>query len=150
MRFVKLSLAAALVACASKPDLNAEKTAVLKADSMWLAAAQSRNVDSVVQFWTDDARVIGPAQPLISGSANIRKMVSDGFATPAFSVSWKTTDVVVGPSGDVAYSFATNQFTVPNAKGGVDTLRGNGVVVWRKEPDGRWRAAVDTWTPKAQ
>ncbi len=150
MRFVKLSMAAVLLGCASKPDVNSEKTAVLQADSMWLAAAQARDVDSTVTFWSDDARVIGPAQPVITGKANIRKMVADGFANPSFSVSWTTTDIVVGPSGDMAYSFGTNQFTVPNGRGGVDTLRGNSVVVWRKGSDNRWRAAVDAWTPKAQ
>jgi len=74
-------------------------------------------------------------------------MLTDGFANPAFSATWHTTDVVVTPSGDVAYSFGTNAFTVPGAGGKVDTLRGQGVVVWRKATDGRWRAAVDTWTP---
>jgi ketosteroid isomerase-like protein len=52
-------------------------------------------------------------------------------------------------SGDMAYSFGTNAFSVPGQEGHVDTLRGQGVVVWRKMADGRWRAAVDIWTPQA-
>lgn len=150
MRLSMLVPAIVLLSCAPKPDLNSERAAVVKADSAWLAAAQARDVDSTVSFWTEDARVIGPGQPAVTGTAGVRKMVADGFANPSFSVNWKTTEVVMGPSGDVAYSFGTNQFTVPNSAGTVDTLRGNSVVVWRKDRDGRWRAAVDTWTPQAQ
>ena len=84
------------------------------------------------------------------GRPAIRKMLEDGFAAPDFTVSWHTTDVVVAPSGDVAYSFGTNTFTVPMPTGAVDTLRGQGVVVWRKDASGRWRSAVDTWTPQPQ
>jgi ketosteroid isomerase-like protein len=55
--------------------------------------------------------------------------------------------VVVAPSGDVAWSYGTNRFTIPIAAGRIDTMLGNAVVVWRKGGDGRWRAAVDIWTP---
>jgi uncharacterized protein (TIGR02246 family) len=137
------------LACAPRPNLEVERQAIMRTDSLWLAAAQAKNLDSSVSFWTSDARVMGPSQAPVIGGDAIRKMVSDGFATPGFSVSWHTTDVIVGPSGDVAYSFGTNAFTVPGAKGRIDTLRGQSVVVWRKESDGRWRAAVDAWTPQA-
>jgi uncharacterized protein (TIGR02246 family) len=142
-----LFLAVLSVACAPRPDLNAERAAILAADSALLAAVQARNADSALAFWTPDARVIGPGQPPYVGQQAIRRMLENSFARPGLSVTWKTTDVVVAPSGDVAYTFGTNAFTVPGPKGRLDTLRAQGVVVWRKT-DGRWRAAVDTWTPQ--
>ena len=148
MKALPVILSLCAVACVSKPELDGERTAIQNADRAWLAAAQARNVDSTASFWTDDAHIIGPGQPPVIGKAAIRKMLTDGFAAPAFSVAWQTTDVVVAPSGDVAYSFGTNTFTVPTATTRVDTLHGQGVVVWQKGTDGRWRAAVDTWTPQ--
>ena len=144
-----ISLLCLLSACASQPSLETERAAIMQADSAWLAAAASRNVDSTLSFWTDDARLISPGEPPVVGRDAIRKMLTDGFAMPEFTASWTTTDVVVSPKGDMAYSHGTNQFTVPNQAGGVDTLRGQAVVVWRKGDDGRWRSAVDTWTPQA-
>jgi uncharacterized protein (TIGR02246 family) len=149
MSRVPIVLLALSLGCAKRPDLTAERSAILAADSAWLAAVQAGNVDMALAYWTPDARVIGPGQPPYVGANAIGKMVRDAIATPGFSLTWKTADVVVAPSGDVAYSFGTNVFTVPGAKGGLDTLRGQGVVVWRKT-DGRWRAAVDTWTPQPQ
>ena len=141
-------LVVAAVGCAPRPNLDAERTAILAADSAWLASARTQNVDSIVSFWSEDARVIGPGQAPIVGRAGIRAMVEEGLRTPGFSVSWQTSDVVVAPSGDVAWSFGPNRFTVPNAAGRIDTLLGNSVVVWRKGSDGRWRSVVDTWTPQ--
>jgi ketosteroid isomerase-like protein len=137
------------IACTARPNLDAERTAILRTDSTWLAAVQTGNIDSTLGFWTEDARVISPNQPPVIGRAAIREMLLQSAQMPGFSVSWRTTDVVVAPSGEIGYSFGTNLMTVPSAAGGVDTLRGQGVVVWRKGNDGRWRSAVDTWTPRA-
>ena len=136
-----------VAACRPTPNLGAERAAIMHADSAWLHAAQAKLVDSTLTFWTPDARVIGTGQPAFIGREAIRGMLQNGFSTPAFSVTWTTTEVIVAPSGDFAYTFGTNAFTVPNSHAGIDTLRGNGVVVWSKGGDGRWRAAVDTWTP---
>lgn len=145
-RYVLL-LAWVAVGCAPQPDLDAERAAIAAADSAWLAAAQAGDVDATLSFWTEDARVIPPGQPAHVGHEALREMLDESLGTPGFSVTWHTTDIVVAPSGDVAYSFGTNAFTVPNPDGGIDTLRGQGVVVWRKGTDGRWRSAVDIWTP---
>jgi uncharacterized protein (TIGR02246 family) len=140
-------MACVALGCGPQPDLDADRAAIAAADSAWLAAAQAGDVEATLGFWTEDARVIAPGQPPYIGHDAIRGMVNEGFDTPGFSVTWHTTDIVVVPSGDVAYSFGTNAFTMPNPSGGIDTLSGQGVVVWRKGADGRWRSAVDVWTP---
>lgn len=149
MRRSLLALALLSTACAAEPNLATERAAIMHADSAWLAAAGSRDVDSTLSFWTDDARLMSPGEPPVVGRDAIRRMLTDGFAIPEFTASWHTTEVVVAPKGDMAYSHGTNQFTMPNQSGGIDTLRGQGVVVWRKGDDGRWRSAVDAWTPQA-
>ena len=147
MRQSILAVALFTLACTAEPSLEAERTAIMRTDSAWVAAAASRNVDSTLSFWTDDARLISPGEPPIVGRDAIRKMLVDAYALPNFTVAWNTTDVIVAAGGDMAYSLGTNQFTMPNAAGGTDTLRGQAVVVWRKGDDGRWRSAVDSWTP---
>jgi len=145
-----LLVAVILVGCAPRLDADAERAAIMAADSSWLAAAQARDIETTLAFWTEDARVIAPGQPPYIGRNAIRQMLADGFGTPGFSVTWETTEIVVASSGDVAYSLGTNAFTVPGPGGRLDTLRGQGVVVWRKGPDGRWRSVVDIWNPRSQ
>jgi uncharacterized protein (TIGR02246 family) len=125
-----------------------ERAAILAADSAWLVAAQTGDIDSLLSFWTEDARIIAPGQPPLVGRTAIREMLVQSAAIPGFSVSWQTTDVIVAPSGEVAWSFGPNVFTVPGQGSGIDTLRNRATVVWQKGADGRWRSAVDTWTPR--
>ncbi len=147
MRRLLLPSMCALAACTARPNLEAERAAILKADSAWLAATVARNLDSALTFWTADGQVIGPGQPAVVGREALRAMVALTFATPHSSVTWRTTDVVVSPHGDMAYSLGTNLFVMPDSAGHLDSLRGQGVVVWRKGTDGRWRAAIDASTP---
>ena len=142
------ALVLATAACAPRVDLDAERAAIYAADSAWLAAAKTNNIDSVLTFWTDDARVIAPGQPPVVGRAAIREMLTQTAKMPGFSVSWQTNDVIVAPSGDVAWSLGPNVFTVPGRNGAIDTLRNQATVLWRKGADGRWRSAIDTWTPQ--
>jgi uncharacterized protein (TIGR02246 family) len=141
-------LVIAAVACTPRADLDAERTAIAVADSAWLAAVQSGDVDSALSFWAEDAHVIAPGEPPYIGRDAIRQMLLAGLATLGFSVTWETTDIVVAPSGDVAYSFGTNAFTIPSPDGSLATLEGQGVVVWRKGEDGRWRCVVDIWNAR--
>jgi uncharacterized protein (TIGR02246 family) len=146
LRYVALAASVAF-ACGQQTDLDAERAAIMSVDSAWLAAAQARDVEATLDFWTEDARVIAPGEPPYIGHDAIRGMLTRGFNTRGFAITWRTSDVVVAPSGDVAYSFGTNAVIVPNPNGGLDTLKGQGVVLWRKNAAGRWRSAVDIWNP---
>jgi len=148
MRRTPILFVIAALACTARVDLDAERAAIAVADSAWLAAAQAGDVDSALSFWAEDARVIAPGEPPYIGRDAIRQMLLDGLAIPGYSVAWETTDIVVAPSGSFAYSFGTNAFTVPSPDGALATLEGQGVVVWRKGEDGRWRCVVDIWNAR--
>ncbi|HEX5830901.1 MAG TPA: nuclear transport factor 2 family protein [Gemmatimonadaceae bacterium] len=132
----------------SAADAAAARQAVRGADSVFAAAAAAHDLEGSVASLTTDAIIFPPDQPPVVGRAAIREYMRQSFATPNFSVHWTTDTVVVAASGDLAYSFARSRYTVPGrsgAPGAVDTAYGKGVNVWRREADGRWRAAADIW-----
>jgi ketosteroid isomerase-like protein len=141
-----LSAPVILLACRpAGPDLEAERSAILRADSAWVAAAGRGDLEQTLGYWTDDAIVLPPDLSALEGKAAIREYVATGFQTPGFSISWKSGEITVSVDGRMAYQLATNQITVPDSTGALHTSYGKGVVVWRKEPDGAWRAVVDIW-----
>ena len=147
MRRLLLASVCALAACTAQPGLEAERAAILTADSAWLAAVAARDIDSALGFWTTDGQVIGPGGPAVVGRDALRAMLAQTFAAPQSSVTWSTTDVVVSANGDMAYSLGSNLLVMPDSAGHLDSLRGQAVVVWRKGSDGRWRVAIDVSTP---
>jgi ketosteroid isomerase-like protein len=138
------------VACRSATNRSdaAEVAHLLNTDREWgKLAATSKNVDSVVAYWTDDARVLLTGQPVISGKSAIREMVAGTMKIPGFRVTWTPDSAVVSRSGDLGYTYGTNEFTVPDSTGKLVTTPGRYLTVWRKDTDGRWRCVQDISNP---
>jgi hypothetical protein len=55
----------------------------------------------------------------------------------------RAQDVVVAASGDLAFETGTYSLTMSDPEGSPATERGQYVVVWRKQPDGAWKVAID-------
>lgn len=135
-------------ACRPGVDVAREAQQLLEMDQAWAAVAGAgANADSILSFWTDDARVVLPDQPVLHGKAAIREMVTSGMAIPGFHVTWTPDSAIVSRAADLAYTFGTNAFTVPDSTGKLATTKGRYITVWRKEPDGRWRCVMDYSNP---
>ena len=151
-RFLWAVAAAAMIAgarsvsAAGAEDARAE---ILRLDAQWLQAVQARDVERALSFWADDAVVYPPGGPAVVGKAAIREFVLKSLAAPGFTISWKTTDVVVAGGGDMAYGTVTNRVTVDGPDGKSVVLDGKGVTVWRRGKDGAWKCVVDIWNDVA-
>jgi ketosteroid isomerase-like protein len=127
-------------------DLERERKRLLKRDEEWAAlSASGQDVDRIVSFWTDDARVLAPGLPTFSGKAALRSYVEAALAIPGFHITWTTSEAGLSPDGQLAYLLGTNAVTMTGPEGQPVTTSGRAVTVWRREPDGTWRCAVDIW-----
>ena len=153
-RLLNLVIIAALLGCCAKcasagRDEGA-RARLLRLDADWSrAAAEGRDVDRVVSYWAEDAIVLPPGSPPVVGKAAIREFVAKSFQMPGFSISWKTTDVVVARSGELAYSTGVNRVTFRGPDGKQVIVDGKAVAVWRREREGVWKCIVDIWNDSA-
>jgi ketosteroid isomerase-like protein len=146
--FVLATSGAAVVGCAAASSSSNDVQMLLARDRQWAQlSATSRNVDSIVAYWTDDARVVEPGQAVVAGKPALRGMVNGSMSVPGFHVSWTPDSAVISRSGDLAYSYGTNEFTAPDSTGSLVTTRGRYIAVWRKEADGQWRCSEDYGSP---
>lgn len=121
---------------------------LLATDRQWGSlSAVSKNADSISDYWTDDARVVLPGEPVLSGKAAIREMVAGTMKIPGFRVTWSPDSAVVSSSGDLGYTYGTNEFTAPDSTGKLVTIRGRYLTIWRKDTTGRWRCVQDYSNP---
>lgn len=127
-------------------DSSAEKTRLLKRDAEWAAAAsEGRDVERILSFWTDDAVVLAPGLPPITGKTALRQYVEASTQIPGFHISWTSTDVTFSPDRQLAYLFSQNAVTMNGPEGRPESTKGRAVTIWRLEADGEWRCAVDIW-----
>ncbi|MEP6995716.1 MAG: DUF4440 domain-containing protein [Acidobacteriota bacterium] len=148
MRLVVFGIVAGLLSllgCASSSSMGDAKAEILRVDREWAEAAQAGDVDRTVSFWADDAAVFPPGSPAVVGKSAIREYVTKSFQTPGFSISWKTTDVVVSTGGDVAYTTGTNRVTFNAPDGTRASVDGKAVTVWRRDAKGDWKCVIDIW-----
>ncbi|MEK6325846.1 MAG: DUF4440 domain-containing protein [Acidobacteriota bacterium] len=127
-------------------DLASERTKLLQRDAKWAALAfEGREVEAILSYWTDDAVVLPPGLPAVTGKTALREYIQASLQIPGFSITWSSTDVVFSPDGNLAYMFSENSVTMNGADGKPATTTGRAVTIWRREPDGEWRCAVDIW-----
>jgi len=89
---------------AAPPNQDSVKKALLKRDTEWSTLASAgKDVDKVVSYWSTDAVVYPPGQPMIEGTAAIRSYVSESYKIPGFRIGWKSHDVTLSPDEKMAY-----------------------------------------------
>ena len=136
-----------MVSCATPPfDAVSESQKLLQRDAEWAGLASAgRDVERIVSYWSDDAVVIPPGQPVVKGKAAIRAFVTSSLQIPGFKIHWTSEGATFSPDGKLAYLHGTNTMTVPGANGTLVNFAGRGITIWRLEPDGQWRCVVDIW-----
>jgi ketosteroid isomerase-like protein len=127
-------------------DLELERRRLLERDAEWAAlSSEGQDVERILSFWTDDARVYVPGLAVFSGKTALRGYVEGALAIPGFHITWTTSAADLSPDGELAYLLSTNKVTMPGPQGQPVTTSGRAVTVWRRESDRTWRCAVDIW-----
>lgn len=125
-------------------DAATEEKKLLQRDAEWAdLASAGKDLDKIVSYWTEDAVVIMPGQPIVEGKAAIRAYVAACLANPVFKIHWRSTKVTFSPDGKMAYLPATNEMTVPGPNGAPISLHLRAIAIWRLDSDGQWRCVVD-------
>ena len=124
----------------------ADEAAIRAADSAFAAAATAGNVDGVVSQYANDAVLLAPNLPPQKGRDAIRSFWG-GFLG-VYTVRFELGSDTIDGRDDLAYNIGHYRFTaVPKAKGAPGVAdEGKYVVILKKQPDGKWKIAVDTYS----
>jgi len=136
-------MVAACAPAAPVVDTAAEVAAVEAVRAQEVAAISSG--DTSLAYLTDDAVLMAPGSPPVTGKAAARSWMREfmGMMTVQ-SVSYDAAEVTV--AGDWAIERYTATLTMVPAGGGPAVTEAlKGVHVYRKGADGAWKMAVDVW-----
>ena len=138
-----LLLFSLLTACQTQSDTRADETALRKLDDEWSKAIGARDVDKAVSYYSDDAVVMPPNIPTLTGKEPIRTLWKSMLESPSFSGGWTATKVEVARSGDLAYVSGNYEFKEQDDRGTPIVDKGKYLEVWRKQADGSWKCVAD-------
>lgn len=139
--------AAFLSGCAHLPQSGAtEESRLMEISREWSRSAASGDVDTIMNYWADDAVVMMAGLPTFTGKEAIRAYVAESFNIPGFAIRWEPLEAHVSASGDLGYILEQTEVTLPNAAGTPTAQRFRAVTIWRKD-GGRWRNVVDISNP---
>jgi uncharacterized protein (TIGR02246 family) len=127
------------------PDNRAADEATIRnLDAQWSKAAGAHDLDGIVSYYSDDAVLLPPNAPVAASKQSIRASWAP-LAEPGVSISWQVSKVEVARSGDLAYSTGTYALAIKDPQGKPVTDTGKFMEVWKRQPDGGWKAVADTY-----
>lgn len=129
------------------PDTRAaDEQTIRNLDAQWAKTAATRDLDATVAYYSDDAVLLPPNEPIVAGKQAIRAAWASLLSPGMVSLSWQATTVDVSKSGDLAYLVGTYSMSVKDAKGKTAPDRGKIIEVFRKQADGTWKTVADMYS----
>jgi len=132
--------------CAPAPadTHDADVKAIKDTEAAWNQAFSAKDVGKTVSFYTDDASLLLPNAPAISGRDGIKQALQPMLADANFSLHFESVKVDAARSGEMAYSQGTYTMTLtdPGTKKPL-TDKGKYLTVYKKQA-GDWKAVEDT------
>jgi ketosteroid isomerase-like protein len=152
MRTAQRSFAmlAVLVACTAPSPQPATSTASIdatarKAFDNYVAAINSNNLDSLMGMLTDSVVFLSPNEPALVGKAAVRPW-GDAYLK-AYHIHWDKTSQEFTMAGEWAFErYSYRSTDTPRAGGAAAQDAGKGLVIYHRDPDGKWRVARDAWS----
>lgn len=138
----------ATVACTPAPPPEppdtraADEAAIRQGSAGMLAAAQAKDADRVVSYFTDDVVVHYSNFPQ-QNKQQARDVWAQVMANAGYAIQWGPHHVEVARSGDVAVELGNYEFTQNDARGRPVVERGTYIQSWRKQADGSWKISAD-------
>jgi uncharacterized protein (TIGR02246 family) len=120
----------------------ADENTIRELEAQWARTAADNDLEGSVSYYSDDASILPPNAPIASGKQAIRSVWASVLG-PGVSLSWQVSKLEVSRSGDLAYVMGAYQFAQKDPQGKTVTDHGKTVEVWKKQPDGKWKAVVD-------
>ena len=116
-------------------------------DREFMDNVAAKNAARVAGIYADDARILMPGRPVISGKSEILAFYKAALDGPVEAITLDTKHIDV--SGDMAYAFGTNTILLKAAGEGPREEKGKYVAVYRRQPAGDWKIVVDSYSSNA-
>ena len=101
----------------------------------------ARGGAAFADWFAEDGVALGNGAAPLIGRVAITK--STNWDPKVYQLTWTPTDALMGPSGDIGYTWGHFEGHSKDANGKPITTSGRYITIWRKQPDGNWKVVLD-------
>jgi len=97
------------------------------------------------EWFAPDGRQIIPGK-VVEGTESITALMGPAFATVGYSLTWNPDIASASADGDMGWTSGRYESRSTGPEG--DTVgHGRYLTIWRRQPDGGWKVALDNGVP---
>ena len=110
-------------------------------NSRFLEAYKQRDAAGMASVYTDDARILPPNEPMISGRAAIEDFWQNFLNQGEGEAILDTVSVEI--KGDTLIEIGAYSLEIKKDNGQTIKDEGKHVVIWKRQDNGSWKWAID-------
>ena len=92
-------------------------------------------------WFAEDGVALGNGAAPLEGRVAIIKAMN--WAPKDYKLTWTPTDAMMGPSGDMGYTWGHWDGTSKDQNGNPVVVSGRYITMWRRQADGTWKVVLD-------
>jgi len=123
------------------PTMTSGKALLLDLESRFGKDVAARGGAGFASWFAGDGVVLGNGAVPVVGKVAIEK--SANWSPQQYQLTWTPTDALMGPSGDMGYTWGHFEGHSKDANGNPVITSGRYITVWRREADGTWKVVLD-------
>lgn len=93
------------------------------------------------EWFAEDGVALGNGAAPLIGKVAIAK--SANWSPKVYLLSWTPTEALMGPSGDMGYTWGHFEGHSKDANGNDVVTSGRYITMWRRQKDGNWKVVLD-------
>lgn len=125
----------------SDPTISPGKTLLFDLEARFAKDVLEKGGAGFAEWFAEDGVALGNGVAPLIGRVAIAK--SAYWSPKAYQLTWTPTDAVMGPSGDMGYTWGHFEGHSKDANGNPVTTTGRYMTIWRRQVDGQWKVVLD-------
>ena len=117
------------------------KVLLFELEARFAKDVAARGGAAFADWFAGDGVALGNAAAPLIGNVAIAK--SAAWSPKDYQLTWTPTDAMMGPSGDMGYTWGHFEGHSKDANGNAVNTSGRYITMWRRGPDGKWKVVLD-------
>jgi ketosteroid isomerase-like protein len=126
----------------SDTTISPAKSLLLDLEAKFAKATAEGGGKAFATWFADEGVSLANGQAPVRGRDAIAKQAT--WLARDYQLTWTPTDAVMGPAGDMGYTWGHYEGRSHDKDGNTKVTSGRYLTIWRKEHDGNWKVVVDT------